>query len=135
MLKLKSKKVNPGKSNKMLWAVVAGVSLLFVAFALLLFFRRQPADARGRIEAAISYLKRTEGVRAVDIQASPWRVLVVYHSSSRSDFERIAHYAALRLAPKVDRCTLLLAKNNADQVVFRIEIEGGAVRSEERLGR
>jgi len=70
----------------------------------------------------LRYLKNTEGLAEIKALDAEKRVIIVYNSDSKNaaNFEKIAYYAALRLAPHWPDCEVLLARNNAEQVVRRV---------------
>lgn len=125
MLKIKiNKKVNPEKSNKMLYAVAAGLGIVLAVFFTLSIGSggRMPADT-------LAYLKRTEGLIEVRIIDAEKKALIVYNSDSKNagNFEKIAYYAAIRLSKHWPDCRVLLAKNRAAQVVYAVRVKDSAV--------
>jgi hypothetical protein len=125
MLKMTvNKKINPRKSNKMIYAVAAGLAVVLTVFFALTLGRGGglPADA-------LAYLKKTEGLIDLRISDGEKTALIIYNSDSRNaaNFEKIAYYAAVRLSKSWPDCRVLLAKNAAAQVVFEVLVKGGAV--------
>jgi len=129
MLKTKIRKVNPQKSNKMLYAVAAGLAVVIAGFFALTI----GSGGAGKLPAdALAYLKGTEGLIEVRIADSEKKALIVYSSDSKNaaNFEKIAYYAAVRLSRPWPDCRVLLAKNSAAQVVYEVRVKGGAVAGE-----
>lgn len=135
MIRIKgSRKINPEKSSKLIWAVAAGLLLLFAAFIFLLTWQPKPQDRRQLIEQTLAYLKDVRCVLAIDIALAPDRVTLVFESTCNQDFPRIARYAAIRLAAKLPAFELLLARNRAQNVERRIEVRAGEIVSEGAVG-
>ncbi|HSQ34604.1 MAG TPA: hypothetical protein VLQ89_01315 [Candidatus Binatia bacterium] len=126
MLKSKIKKINPEKSNKLIYAVAAGLAIvLAVFFALAL-----GSGGRDQLPAdTLAYLKKTEGLIEVRIHDAEKTALIIFNSDSKNadNFERIAYYAAVRLSKHWPDCRVLLAKNLATDIVYEVEIKNGAV--------
>jgi hypothetical protein len=125
MLKIKlNKKVNPKKTNKMLYAVAAGLGIVLTVFFALSIGSggRKPADT-------LAYLKRTEGLIEVRIVDGEKKALIVFNSDSKNagNFEKIAYYAAIRLSRHWPDCRVLLARNNAAQVVYVVRVNNGTI--------
>ena len=129
MLKSKIKKINPEKSNKMIYAVAAGLLVVVIVFFILTITGSKsgglPADA-------LAYLKRTEGLIKLQVFDAEKKALIVFNSDSKNagNFEKIAYYAALRLSRHWPDCRVLLAKNSAAQVVYEVRVKNGAVAGE-----
>jgi hypothetical protein len=131
MIRSKIRKVNPGRSNKLIYAVGAGLLVI-----LLVFFSLAIIGGRGgrgdSMAKTLGYLKNTEGLIAVKAMDSEKRALIVFNSDSKNagNFEKVAHYAALRLARDWPDCEVRLARNKAEQVVFQVRVRGGEIISE-----
>ena len=132
MLKMTiNKKVNPQKSNKLIYAVAAGLAVVLIVFFTLTI----GSSGGSRLAAdSLAYLKNTEGlveVRALDAEK---KALIVFNSDSKNagNFEKIAYYAALRLSRHWPDCEVLLAKNSAEQIVYGVRVHGGAMVAERR---
>ena len=129
MLKIKvNKKVNPEKSNKMLYAVAAGLAVVLAAF-----FTLSIGSSGGKLPVdTLAYLKSTEGLIEVRIVDAEKKALIVYNSDSKNagNFEKIAYYAAIRLSKHWPDCRVLLAKNQATEIVYEVQVKNGAVAGE-----
>jgi len=127
MLKMTiNKKVNPQKSNKLIYAVAAGLALV-----LIVFFALSIGSGGGSRLAAdsLAYLKNTEGLVEVRVMDAEKKALIVYNSDSKNagNFEKIAYYAAVRLSRHWPDCRVLLAKNLATDIVHEVRVRNGAV--------
>jgi hypothetical protein len=132
MLKTKIRKVNPQKSNKMLYAVAAGLALILAFFLLSIFFTGGSGNDGKLPAGTLAYLKNTEGLTEIRILDAEKKALIVYNSDSKNagNFEKIAYYAALRLAGHWPDCQVLLAKNQAAQIVYAVRVKNGAIAGE-----
>jgi hypothetical protein len=131
MIKSKIRKINPQRSNKLIYAVGAGLLVV-----LLVFFTLAILGGRGgrgdSMAKTLNYLKNTEGLIAVKAMDADKKALIVFNSDSKNagNFEKVAHYAALRLARDWPDCEVHLAQNKAEQVVFQVRVRGGEIVSE-----
>ncbi len=133
MIKIKkNKRINPEKSNRLIWAVAGGLLLVFIFFGMMLTYKPTPANQHEKIASAMDYLKSVNGITKVDISTAPDRVLIVYDSNVQGKFVEVARYAARRLADEIVAGELALARNRADNVVLRIVIAKGAVAGEKQ---
>ena len=133
MLKTKIRKVNPQKSNKMIYAIAAGLAVIFIAFFLIIFSTGSgTGDKKQALQKILAYLKTTDGLVEIKIIEAEHRAVIIFNSDSKNagNFENIAHYAALRLAYKLPDCQVQLAKNQATQIVYSIQVKNGAIASE-----
>ena len=62
MLKVKNKKINPDKSNRLIWAVSGGLLLLFIILGMVATYKPTPANQHERIAQAVDYLKKVNGI-------------------------------------------------------------------------
>ena len=133
MLKTKIRKVNPQKSNKLIYAVAAGLAVILIAFLLSIVFAGSGAgDKKEVLKKTLTYLKNTDGLVEIKTIEAENRVVIVFNSDSQNakNFEKIAHYAALRLSYKLLDCQVQLAKNLATQIVYSVQVKNGAIVSE-----
>jgi hypothetical protein len=133
MLKTKIRKINPGKSNKMIYAVAAGLAVILIVFFIsILFTSGGTGDKKQTLQKTLAYLKNTEGLVEIKIIETENRAVIVFNSDSQNakNFEKIAHYAALRLSYKLPDCQVQLAKNLATQIVYSIRVKNGTIAGE-----
>jgi hypothetical protein len=131
MIRSKIQRLHARKSSKLIFVVIGGVSLLLLAFFTLII--SGGGGSRGRSMAkTLAYLKNTEGLLEVRALEEEKRALIVFSSDSKNagNFEKVAHFAAVRLAPAWPECEVQLARNSASQVVYRVVVRGGAIASE-----
>jgi len=132
MIKTKIRKINPEKSNKMIYAVAAGLAVIILVFLLSIVFTNSSGDKKQALQKTLAYLKNTEGLVEIKTIETENRVVIVFNSDSKNakNFEKIAHFAALRLSYKLPDCQVQLAKNLVTQIVYSIQVKNGAIASE-----
>lgn len=131
MIRSKIRRVNPGRSNKMIFAVAGGLLIVLLAFFTLIIIGGRGGRG-GSMARTLEYLKNTEGLIAVKVMDAEKSALIVFNSDSKNagNFEKVAHYAAVRLARGWPDCEVQLAKNKAEQIVYAVQVKGGAIASE-----
>jgi hypothetical protein len=132
MLKTKIRKVNPEKSNKMIYAVAVGLAIILLVFLLSIVFTSGGGDKKQTLQKTLAYLKNTEGLVEIKTLEAESRAVIVFNSDSKNakNFEKIAHFAALRLANNLPDCQVQLAKNLMTQIVYSVQVKNGAIASE-----
>lgn len=123
MIKSKIRRLKRRGSNKLVFLVAGGVGLVLLVFFTLII-TSGGSRRGGSMARSLRYLKNTEGLLEVKALEREKRAIIVFSSDSKNaaNFEKIAYYAALRLAPHWPDCEVLLARNRADQVVYRVRV-------------
>ena len=129
MIRTKIKKINPEKSNKMIFAVAAGLGVILIIFFTLAIIGGGRSGGKKSLAGTLAYLKNTEGLVEIKTMDAEKRALIVFNSDSKNagNFEKIAYYAALRLSRQWPDCEVQLAKNTAAQIVYSIVVKNGAI--------
>lgn len=129
MIRSKIKRLKGRRSGKLIWAVSGGVLLVLLAFFALVIVGGGGGGSPAR---ALRYLKRTEGLSAIDWRDAAKSVTIVYNSASKNagNFEQVAHFAALRLARAWPDCEVLLGRDRAGEVVYRVRVRAGEIVAE-----
>jgi hypothetical protein len=132
MIRSKIRKINPGKSNKMIFAVAGGLAVILLVFFTLTIIGGNRGGDNKSMAKVLSYLKNTEGLVEIKVLEAEKRAILVFNSDSKNagNFEKIAYYAALRLSRHWPDCEVQLARNSASQVVYSIRFQGGALVGE-----
>jgi len=132
MIKTKIRKINPQKSNRMIYAVAAGLGVILVVFFALAIANGGSGGKKQTLQKTLAYLKNTEGLVEVKAVEDENRAVIVFNSDSQNakNFEKIAHFAALRLAYTLPDCQVQLAKNQAAQIVYAVRVKNGAIADE-----
>jgi len=124
------KKINPEKSNKMIYAVAVGLGIIFVVFIVfMLSGDHTPQDKETLIKHTLKYLEKTTGVSDVKINAPENTVTVIYEETEKMDHARVAQYAGLKLSNKLkdETVKVVLAKGNEESVEYTYLIKNGDV--------
>jgi len=131
MIKSKIRRINPQRSNKMIYAVAGGLTLVLLAFFTLAILGGRKGSGRS-MAGILAYLKNTEGLIEVKALEAEKRAVIVFNSDSKNaaNFEKVAHYAAVRLSRDWPDCEVLLARNSAAKIVYSIRVRGGALIAE-----
>lgn len=101
------KKINPERSNKMIYAVGAGLIIVFSIFFFLFTGKTEISDKPALMKDTLKYLNKTEGL--TDIKYFPEKNSIsIYYKSfkpkekkKKPDYQRIALYAGLKLSNKI----------------------------------
>lgn len=129
MIRSKIKRLKGRRSGRLIWVVGGGVLLVLLAFFALVIVGGGGVGSPAR---ALRYLKRTEGLAAIDWRDAQKQVVLVYNSASKNagNFEQVAHFAALRLARAWPDCEVLLGRDRAADVVYRVRVRAGDIVAE-----
>ena len=124
------KKINPEKSNKMIYAVAVGLGIIFVAFLIIMMSGEStPENKEEFIKKTLKYVEKTEGVldMAIDVDAN--QVTIVYEEKEKINFAKVAQYAGLKLSHRMPDETfkVILAKDERDNVQYTFLIKDGNV--------
>lgn len=132
MIKSKIRRLHARRSNKLIFVVAGGVALVLLVFFTLVIIGGGGEGRSGSMARTLRYLKNTEGLVEIKALDAEKRVIIVFNSDSKNaaNFEKIAYYAALRLAPHWPDCEVQLAKNKAEQIVYEVRVKGGAIANE-----
>jgi hypothetical protein len=131
-VKLK-KKVNPLKTNKMIYAVAGGLALLAVAFLLVTISKDKVTDKPRLMETTLKYLKTTEGVMELKLLPVENRVIIIYDKrTEKKDFAKIVRYAGLKLSNKWgnEELTIQLCADKEENIVYTVVFKNGEIVSE-----
>jgi hypothetical protein len=127
------KKVNPLKTNKMIYAVAGGLALLAIAFLLVTISKDKVTDKPQLMEKTLKYLKTSDGIMELKILPVETKVIIVYDSrTERKDFAKITRYAGLKLSNKLgdEELTIVLCSDKAENVVYTVVFKDGDILSE-----
>ncbi len=129
MIRSKIKRLKGRRSSKLIWVVGGGVALVLLAFFALVIVG---GGGGGSPRRALRYLRHAEGLAAIDWRDAGKQVVIVYNSASKNagKFEQVAHFAALRLARAWPDCEVLLGRDRAGEVVYRVHVHSGEIVAE-----
>jgi hypothetical protein len=127
------KKVNPLKSNKMIYAVAGGLALLAVAFLLVTLSKDKVTDKPQLMEKTLKYLKTSEGIMELKTLPLENKVIIVYDPNTENkDFAKVVRYAGLKLSNKLgdETLTMVLCANKEANIVYTVVFKNGEIVSE-----
>jgi hypothetical protein len=128
------KKINPEKSNKMIYAVAGGLVIVFIAFVFVMLrggSSAPPEDKENFFGDILKYIRRVDGFVDMKIDAPQNRVTIVYQEKERVDFVKIAQYAGMKLSNELkdETVEIRLAKNSEDNVQYTFRFQNGRIIS------
>ena len=131
------KKINPGKSNKLIYAVVAGLAVVFVVFIILMLSGDPSTENKqDLISGTLSYISKVDGVVDLKIFPAENKVIIIHDGlKKKTDFEKIAKFAGIRLSNKIEdeEVTLLVAKKSETNIKYSIILKNRDIIKEERF--
>ena len=132
MIRSKIRKINPGKSNKLILAVAGGLAVVLLVFFTLVIVSGSRGGDRQSMAKTLAYLKNTEGLVTIETLDAEKRAIIVFNSDSKNagNFEKIAYYAALRLSRHMPDCEVQLARNRAGDIVYGVRFRAGRLVAE-----
>jgi len=96
-------RINPEKSNKMIYAVGGGLA---VVMALILFIMLRSGDLPDNpgevMKSSLRYVEKTEGILDVQTNAETFEVTIVYEPADHVDIVQVAQYAGVRLSHRLE---------------------------------
>ena len=127
-MKIKKKLVNPGKTNKLLYPVLGGVTLVFFLFILLLLRGTGGGDFSLGKEAA--YLKNTPGIVELITEEESRHLIIVYDPDQKGNFNAMARFAAIRISSRGVEVAVSLAARKRDEIVYSVRASKGKLLEE-----
>jgi len=109
-----NRRINPEKSNKMIWAVSIGLLII----VMILFFTFTGGDSVSNrqefFDNTLKYLKRTEGITTIESSPDTSSVKIFFEPDPNSragiDYKKAAIYAGIKLSNKL----------KGEKLVFRL---------------
>jgi hypothetical protein len=133
------KKVNPEQSNKMIYAVVAGLAILIIVFLFFTIRSDTVVDKNELMTKTLKYLKRTDGIKELKILPKENRVIIIHdritEQNKNLDFPKIALYAGIKCSYEMgeEELTVLLCEYNEKNKVYSVVLKDGRIVSEKLL--
>ena len=139
MKKKLKKKVNPGRSNKMIIAVAIGVVIVFVVLFWLMIGSSPdtPVNKEEVMNSVLKYLEKGEGILQLKKFPDRNKFIIVYDSYiEKKDFLKIARYAGMKLSNKMgdEEVTVILSKDKESQEVYICVLKNGRILQESVMG-
>jgi preprotein translocase subunit SecF len=133
------KKINPEQSNKMIYAVVAGLILLVAVYLFFTIKSDTVVDKKELMQDTLEYLKTTDDIRDVKVLPDQNKVVIVHETITKQneykDFPKIARYGGLKLSNKLgeEELTVVLCETTEKNPVYSVVLKGGRVVSDKSL--
>jgi len=130
------KKINPEKSNKMIYAVAAGLALLIVIFLIFTISKEKVVDKNELMTKTLDYVKKQGGIKELKLFPDESKVIIVYDPFvQKKNFRTIARYAGVRLSNKwgEEPLIVVLCENEEANKVYSVVLSDGRVIDEKEL--
>lgn len=130
------KKINPEKSNKMIYAVAAGLALLIVIFLIFTISGEKVVDKKDLMTKTLEYVKKQGGIKELKLLPDESKVIIVYDPFvKKKNFQTIARYAGVRLSNKwgEEPLVVVLCENEEANKVYSVVLSDGRVIDEKQL--
>ena len=128
-----NRRINPEKSNKMIWAVSIGLLILFGILFIMITGNDSINNSDELYENILSYLKRTEGISNIITDPGSNSVKIYYepdpNSRSKIDYRKMSLFAGVKLSNKLkgEKIKFFLIKKSEDKTNFSFTILDGKV--------
>jgi len=120
-LKKRLRAKNKLQTNKLIYAVAAGLGIILIIILIIIFTGdRKAVDKKKLILDTLGYLKKVSAITNVDAFPEENKALVIYSSSSAGgsnsdsnlNFQDMARYAAIRLSNEIkDEVVIIVFKD------------------------
>lgn len=129
------KKVNPEKSNKLIYAVAVGLLVVFSLFFILITKEKQPENKEELLKNSLDYLQKVNGIIDLKILSSENKIVIVYDNNIKNDFKRIAIFAGLKVSRRLrkERIEVVLARVKETDMVYSFIFENNTLLKEKLL--
>ncbi len=127
-------KINPEKSNKMIYAVGIGLVIIFTVFFILISRGTDPENKKELLSGVLRYLTKTQGIIDLVILPEKNNVQIRYDGLDRKDFFKITTYAGIKLSLELkgEKIKVELFRDNEKRPVYTIFLKNGTILKEER---
>jgi hypothetical protein len=122
-------KINPEKSNKMIYAVVTGLVILVALFFILISGGTHAENKQEMITGILSYLNNTQGIIKLEVMSEENTVRIRYDSQDPKDFVKISAFAGIKLSlqMKHEKVKIELFRDNEKEPEAVIYCRDGSV--------
>ena len=128
-----NRRINPEKSNKMIWAVSLGLLILFGILFIMITGSDSTNNREELYESILSYLKRTEGISDIVTNPDSNSVKIYYepdpNSRSKIDYKKMSLFAGVKLSNRLkgEKIRFFLIKKPEDKTNLSFTILDGKV--------
>ncbi len=130
-MKIKRQAINPGRTNKLLYPVLAGLVVVFSLFIWLLL--RQPGNGSASLARESAYLKNSPGILELLVEQENKRVILVYDPNQKGNYTAMARFAAIRISSRAGEVEVLLARRSPDNPDYIARAKNGSLIEEKEL--
>ncbi|MCK5003508.1 MAG: hypothetical protein KAS21_00370 [Candidatus Aminicenantes bacterium] len=130
-----NRRINPEKSNKMIWAVSSGLLILFVTLFITSIGTDSISDKTELYKNTLSYINKIEGITDVESIPEINSVKIFYdpdpNSRSMIDYKKMAVFAGVKLSNKLkgEKITFQLIRKLEKKVELTFSVQDGKVVS------
>ncbi len=134
-----TKKINPEKSNKMIYAVAGGLVLLLAVFLFFTLSGEKITNKKEAMDSSLEYLEKLTGLQELKKLPEENKVIIVYDGhdaeTEKIDFLTIARYAGVKLSHKMGDLpvTVVLCKDSKENVECTYEYKGGRLLKQQMV--
>jgi len=127
------KKINPEKSNKMIWAVTAGLVILFGGLLWVITGNDSVTDRAEQYRKTLKYMQKTEGITHVESDPDTGSVTIFIepdpNSRSRIDYKKISVFAGIKLSNQLkgEKILFRLIRNPGEKTELSFTVLNGEV--------
>ncbi len=129
------RKINPEKSNKMIYAVLFGLVIIFAVFFILVSGPEKVINKDALMKDTLDYLQKTEGISEIKFHPDKNRICFYYtHYSEKEkkkhpDYQRIVLFAGLKLSNRLpdEKIRIELIDNKSGKPDLILEFREGKV--------
>lgn len=130
-----NRRINPEKSNKMIFAVSGGLLILFMILFITSIGNDSIRDKSELYKSTLSYIKNIEGITDVESIPETNSVNISYdpdpNSRSMIDYKKMAVFAGVKLSNKLkgEKITFQLIRKNKKKIELTFVVQDGRVVS------
>lgn len=142
-LKKRLRSKNKLQTNKLIYAVAAGLGIILIIVLITVFTGdRKAVDKKKLILDTLGYLKKVSAITNVDAFPQENKALVIYSSSSAGgtndsnlDFRKMARYAAIRLSNEIKDEVVIIVFRDFDRrdKDYQVSFKNGELTDEKLL--
>ncbi len=128
-----NRKINPEKSNKMIWAVSTGLLIIFGIFFIWITGSDSVESKEELFENTLSYIKRMEGITGIEPDHKSNSVKIYYepdpNSRSRIDYKKLSVFAGVKLSNKLkgEKIRFSLIRKSNDKIELSFTVLDGKI--------
>lgn len=131
-----------GQSNKMIYAVAAGLGLIVIVALILVFVGdKTPPDKEKAMLNAVDYLQKNYTIKEIKAVPEENKVILTFDLNTISgskkdvDFKKMARYAGIRISHELkdEEINVLLSEIKKKEKDYLITVKNGKIIGEKEL--